>query len=168
MSAPLVVGATRHGQTEKDKLAQAEQILVDRLHHGLRPSELMEKYGISKAVLYRRLDAAVHARIAPTVDAYREQQNAALDELVARWERQEKAGEAMIEAGVVAEEWGRVEKGMTMRAQALEAKLRILDRRAKLNGLDAPVKAEVTVTVNEGVDARIEALLDEMETRENA
>jgi hypothetical protein len=156
------VHLVRDGKGPQDRLAEGEAILRDRAL-GMQASEMCAKYGISRATLYRRLDDAVKARIAPTVDAYREQQNALLDDLMSKWAQQCDAGEVLIANGTVEENMTRVEQGVRIRAEALNGMLRVSERRAKLNGLDAPVKGEVTVTVTTPVDAAVAALAAEVE-----
>ena len=145
----------------KARLAEAEQILRER-NRGATPGELMEKYGISKATLYRRLDEAIAARIAPTVDAYREQQNALLDDMLARWEQQMTAADELIVAASAKEDWTMFDRAVRMRETALNGILRVAERRAKLMGTDAPVKVDANVTVNTATDAAIEALAAEI------
>ena len=63
------------------QLAEAEQMLADYLG-GMRQSQLIEKYSVSRPTVQHRRNAALDARIAPTVDQYRDNQNAHLDELM--------------------------------------------------------------------------------------
>ena len=151
-----------HGKGPKERLAEGEAMLKDR-SYGASVSELCAKYGVSPATLYRRLDDALKARIAPTVDAYRETQNALLDDVLQRWERQRDAAGEMVSAGTTAEDWGLVERGMKLHAEALNGITRTSERRSRLNGLDAPVKADVTVTHTTPVDAAVEALVAQVE-----
>lgn len=141
----------------RDRLLEAETILRDS-NRGMTPGQLMEKYGISKATLYRRLNTAVQARLAPTVDEYRERQNAHLDDMLARWEQQVAAADILIEQAQVTESWAMFDRGVKMRETALQGILRVAERRARLMGTDAPVKADVSVTVTSATDAAIEQL----------
>jgi hypothetical protein len=51
------------------------------------------------------------------------------------------------------------------RAQALDAKLRIAERRAKLNGLDMPVRADTTVPEGAADDLEVSALIREAKAK---
>jgi hypothetical protein len=159
------VAARRHsGKGDKERLAEGEAILRDR-SHGMQVSALMEKYGLSEKTVYRRLDDALAARIAPTVDAYREQQNALLDDVAEKWRQQLAGAEAMIEAGTKAENMGAVDRGVARRAEALNGMVRVSERRARLNGLDAPIKVEAHVTHSTPIDDAVSALVGELEER---
>lgn len=149
---------------EAARISEGEAILRDR-NRGVPASEMMSKYGISRATLYRRIDEAIAARIVPTVDAYREQQNAALDDLVRRWEQQLDTAEEFVRQGAVNESASAIERGMKMRAEALTGLLRVQERRSRLMGTDAPVRAEVTVTdATPNIDARVAALAEEIKS----
>jgi transposase-like protein len=151
-----------HGKSAKDRLQEGERILDD-WSAGATVSELCDRYQVSVATLYRRRDTALKARLASTVDQYRERENVTLDNTMARWTRQRDAAAEMVAAGTRAEDWQLVEKGMNLHAKALDGIVRTSERRARLNGLDAPVKAEVTVTHTTPVDAAVEALVAEVE-----
>jgi transposase len=150
------------GKSAKDRLVEGERILTD-WSAGATVSELCDRYGVSVATLYRRRDRALKARLASTVDQYRERENVTLDETMKRWMRQRDAAGEMVEAGPLASDWGLVERGMKLHADALNGITRTSERRARLNGLDAPAKAEVTVTHTTPVDAAVEALVAEVE-----
>lgn len=157
------VSTRRDGKGPNDRLAEGEAMLRDRAL-GVQVSEMCTKYGVSRATLYRRLDDAVKARIAPTVDAYRESENRLLDDLMSRWQQQAEAADVMIGKGCEGEgNMSLVERGMQRREAALAGMLRVSERRSKLNGLDAPVKVDAQVTVRSGLDARIDEMLAEMD-----
>ena len=73
-----------NGKTDRDRIAEGEAILRDRVH-GMSQSALMEKYGVPRTTLHRRINDALSARLALTVDQYREEQTALLDDLAERW-----------------------------------------------------------------------------------
>jgi hypothetical protein len=52
-------------------------------------------------------------------------------------------------------------EAIARRAQALDAKLRIAERRVKLNGLDSPVRTDMTVTEITAEDLELSALIEE-------
>jgi len=133
-------------------------MLADR-NAGMRISQLADKYRISTTTVERRLHDAIHARLALTVDAYRESQNALLDETAAQIQRNMDAADEMVRLGITHENAGWVDRGLNQRAKAIDAIVRLAERRARLNGLDAPIQVTQTVTmVQGGVDAELERL----------
>lgn len=168
-SAPQLAG-------NKARRAEAESILSDRLA-GASIYDLEQRYQLSSATIYRRMDDALEHRIAPTVDAYRAQQNEVLDRQMVRLEAQVAAADVLITTlsqggqpfgsgtpSVV--ETDKLDKALSTRLRAIEAIIRLTDRRAKLNGLDAPQKAEVHVTIETPADIELRELLQrQAETR---
>ena len=69
----------------------------------------------------------------------------------------------MIEAGTKAENMGVVDKGIGRRAEALNGMTRVAERRARLMGLDAPVKVEAHVTHSSPIDDAVSALVGQLE-----
>jgi hypothetical protein len=137
-------------------------MLLDR-SFGMTLSQLMIKYEYSKPTVIKRLDEALQARLATTVDDYREQQNAALDEITAKWIDQVEQAEAMINRGALAKSDSLVERGSKLRSDALNGLTRVGERRAKLNGLDAPTRIDSTIRIVTPVDEAIENLVRESE-----
>jgi hypothetical protein len=152
----------RNGKTAVDRLAEGERMLLDR-SLGMTQSQLMEKYGYSKRTVQARLNDALNARIAHTVDDYRAQQNAALDEITSHWVDQVEQAKAMINRGAAAKSDSLVERGNRLRSDALNGLTRVGERRAKLNGLDAPTRVEKTIRVVTPIDEEIENLVRESE-----
>jgi hypothetical protein len=154
----------RDGKTAKERLAEGEAILSAR-NAGTPVSEMCARFGLSPATVYRRIDEAIAARIAPTVDLYREQQNAALDDLLREWHRQLDVGSVMVQQGSEpgAESMSLVERGMKMRADALVGILKVQERRARLMGTDAPVRVDATVTHTTPVDTAVADLVAQVE-----
>ncbi|TXS42929.1 hypothetical protein [Streptomyces sp. t39] len=74
---------------------------------------------------------------AAAVSAYRQQENERLDELLAAvWEKATKPSPIFDkDRNIVAEE---------IDVRAVDTVLRLMDRRAKLNGLDSPVRTEIS------------------------
>lgn len=144
------------GKGSTQRRAESEQMLVDQIR-GMRISELCEKYGVSHATVARRLKAALDERMPVAVNARREQLNASLDEQLAEWQRNLDVGTRLAteavgagpinpDTGLATLDVGMLERGVKIRTEALAGIARVDERRAKLNGTDAPVKAEVEVT----------------------
>lgn len=160
--SPLPSAIVHHGKSQKGREAEAERILRDYVR-GTPVRELCDIYELSRPTIHRRIDQAIKLRVAPTVDAHREQQNALLDDLMQRWSAQCDAADAIVAEGSRTESMSLVERGMTKRAEALNGMLRVVERRAKLNGLDAPTRVEATVEVTTPVDSAVAALAAELE-----
>lgn len=167
MPTVVIPDARDRTNEEKERLAQAEAILTEYLF-GTPVASLVETFGVSRATVYRRIDEALAARIVPTVDAYRQQQNALLDELTAKWRQQIDAAEVMLAAATAPgkESVVGIERAMKMRTDALGGLLRVVERRARLNGTDAPVRVEATVTdATPSIDARVAELAEQIKAK---
>ncbi|GAA3154019.1 hypothetical protein ACFQ0X_43675 [Streptomyces rectiviolaceus] len=95
---------------------------------------------------------------AAAVDVYRQQENERLDALLeAAWPRATKPSPVFDKEGMVV--------GEELDMRAVDTVLRLMDRRAKLNGLDMPVKTEVTgadggpLQLGSATSAELEALI---------
>lgn len=153
---------SKPGMSDAQRLAEAEQILVDRMN-GVRPSELAAKYGYSRVTINKRINMAVEARLAPTVDKYREMQGAQLDEVAATLEKSRLAATELIQQAINREDIPALERGLDSLGKVMDRVLRLAERRAKLYGLDAPIKVDANVTVVEGnVDAEVARLAAEL------
>jgi transcriptional regulator with XRE-family HTH domain len=155
------------GKSEADRLREGEAILAD-YNRGIRQSDLAEKYGLSQQTVSRRLYQAIHARLAPTVDQYREAQNALLDDLMGMLERQYAAAEEMLRQAEIKSDGVMFDKALAHYSKAIDAFYRHVERRARLNGLDAPVKAEVTMTVTTPFDTAVAGLVAQLDEAEKA
>ena len=150
------------GKTERQRLAEAEAILSDKVN-GYTVSRLMEKYDLSEKTVHRRVNEALERRLPATVESYREQQNALLDELMDDAVKHRDAADALIQLGVTANDVAVITAGMAQRAKAHDMRLRVSERRAKLNGSDAPIKTDLSVTVTTPLDTAIEGLVSQLD-----
>lgn len=139
-------------------------MLVDRAH-GMTQSALAEKYGLSVSTVALRLEHALQARLATTVDAYREQQNASLDHLSQRQadalELVERAIGDALRKGSLASALVLLDKLETI----TKSVLRLHERRAKLNGLDRPSEVQVTVHEVTQQDQELAEMIREAQAR---
>jgi transposase len=141
------------GKGESNRRAEREAMLADQVR-GMRLSQLVEKYNVSAATVSRRLKQALDERMPATVDARREQLNASLDEQLAGWQANYEAGTRLAagavtvdpETGLEVLDTAQLERGIKIRTDALAGMARCDERRARLNGTDAPVKVEAEVT----------------------
>jgi hypothetical protein len=107
--------------------------------------------------LYRALEVHRNEEAAE-VGLYRQQENERLDSLLeAAWPRATQPHPVFDKEGNVV--------GEEIDLRAVDTILRLMDRRAKLNGLDMPVKAEVTganggpLQMSQATTAELEALI---------
>ena len=156
------VTAKHSGKTEADRLREAEELL-SKYANGVPVSQLVAETGLSKPTVHRRINAAIKARIAVTVDAYRESVNAVYDEQMVNANRHITAALQWFENATLTGDQTGVEKALNHHLRGMEMLIRITEHRRKLNGLDAPVKAEVTVNVQDETDRAIKDLHERME-----
>jgi hypothetical protein len=140
-----------HGKTANDRLAEAEAMTRDRAL-GMTQVQLMAKYNVSRQTVIRRLKLAVTKRLPESVDALRNQQNDAINVALTRIAHTIELAERTI-ADPNSTDLQR-QNAILTRLQALKVMNTYLDRRARLNGLDAPTKVEGTIhhTVQEDID----------------
>jgi hypothetical protein len=146
-----------------DEVAVRRTKLLKLRREGVRyDDERVEALGYSSPNAARRdLNRALEAHRqeeAAEVGIYRQQENERLDALLeAAWPR------ATQPHPVFDKEGNTVGEELDMRA--VDTVLRLMDRRAKLNGLDMPVKAEVTgagggpLQMSKATTAELEALI---------
>lgn len=146
----------RPHKTKAETAAEAQRAL--ELHLAGVPSyHACQQLGISKSTYHRRIRWAMTFRIAPKVDEYRQEQNARLDMYQHRLleELARPAGMLLTDQGA-AIPVGQV-RG-TDAAAVIGKLLAIEERRARLNGLDAPTKVDHNVRVQDS----FATLLDEL------
>lgn len=125
-----------------DEVVVRRTKLLELRRQGVRyDDERIEALGYSSPSAARkdlnRLLEAHRNEEAAEVSTYRQQENERLDALLeAAWPRATQPSPVFNKDGEV------VDHALDMRA--VDTVLRLMDRRAKLNGLDMPVKAEVT------------------------
>jgi hypothetical protein len=156
-----VVPATqfRHsGRAAIDRRAIGEKLLDGR-NRGRTMHEMVAEHGISEPSGSRYMRLALDARIAPTVDEYRKQQNDSLDLTERQNEEQIELAEHLAREGAKANNYDLILKAAAMRAAAIKSRIHIAERRARLNGLDAPVTVKAEVVHLSEVDAELADLV---------
>ena len=156
------VARRNNGKSARDRLVEGEQILA-RYNNGAKVSQLMEEFGLSHGTVHNRITEALKARIAPTVDEYRAAQDALLDDQMTKIEEQIDAARQLLALGVEQKDASVIAAGMNQRLRAIEVRTKIAERRARLWGLDAPVKAEVQVTVSTPIDLAVDELAKQLQ-----
>jgi hypothetical protein len=160
--ASASVARRYRGMDEHDRLVEGEKMLA-MYNKGARLSELAKAFGYSGNTIRNRIDQATAARIAPTVDKYRMIQGEAIDTQLARVEEQLENVDRFLLLAVEQKDAALIEKGLAQRLHAIEARNRVLMMRAKLFGLDMPVKAEVSVVVTTPIDSAVDALMTQLQ-----
>lgn len=155
------------GMDARDRLIQSEQMLID-YNNGMQVSALAEKYNYSPATIHNRLSAALKQRVAPQVDEYRQIVDALLSDQMAKLEEHLAAVDRLIALGSETRDVALIERAMVQRLHTIETRTRVADRRAKLMGLDMPVRADVHVTVTTPVDTAVAGLLAEMDAADES
>lgn len=129
-------------KAQQAEVAHRRAQLLKLRRQGIRYSDdriLALGYGSSAAARRDLVRALEQNRDEEAAEAsvYRQQENERLDELLeAAWPRATKPSPILDREGNVV--------GEELDMRAVDTVLRLMDRRAKLNGLDAPVKTEVT------------------------
>lgn len=155
----------RHqGRTARDRLAEGERMLVDRAH-GMTLTQLAEKYQCHPNTVGKRLKSALDARLATTVDAYREQENASLDHLAQRQADALALVERSIADALEAKRFTEALSLLERLERVTNTMLRLQERRARLNGLDRPVQVDMTVTEVTEQDRELAEMIREAQAR---
>lgn len=160
------VGGSRRqkGRGNADRRALGEQILAGR-NKGQTMHAISRELGISEPSAYRYMNMALEARIAPTVDAFRAQQNDRLDETQRVIDENMRAADILGRRAVEEDSPALLERAVTLRNQTAALQIRLDERRAKLNGLDAPIKVDAVVTTQDIADAELQAMIREAQQR---
>jgi len=127
-------------RTEADAINDTEALKLRSLGWSYR--RVAEHMGISVSGAYQRVQRALAAIPAEAVDEYRTIQRQQMDDLMATYLPNALAGDL----------------------KSAELVMKILDRRAKLEGIDAPAKHEViTIDYIDSEIRRLEAVLGEQD-----
>lgn len=170
MAGKQLVGSTKKkhsGRGVNDRRQMGEEILRRR-NRGEKLFDISKALGIGEATATRYLDLALEARIAPLADDYRKQQNDRLDETQRRNDEQIEIAERIAQQGYEASDPDLILKAAQVRHNALTLQVRIDERRARLNGLDAPVVVEATVKKAPDVDPIVADIMNEHREAETA
>lgn len=149
-----------HPKAEMAEVAHRRAQLLRLRREGVRyDDERILSLGYSSASMARKdLTRSLEQNRdeeAAEVGVYRQQENERLDALLeAAWPRATKPSPIFSKDGDVV--------GEELDMRAVDTVLRLMDRRAKLNGLDVPVKSEIS-GLNGGPIALASGSLEEME-----
>jgi hypothetical protein len=168
-------GRTKHsGQDYTTRVALGEKVL-DRRNRGESFWTISQDLGVSVDSCKRYQNLALESRVAPTVDLFRRQQTDRLDLTQRELDKQMEIANALGQSAyelrydddgrVLSPNVTLIGQAAALRNQTIALQLRLDERRAKLNGLDAPVQAEVRVTHVDPVDAEMAEMVREAKMR---
>lgn len=163
MARDLMPHQTKHsGRGPYERMQVAERIL-DARNRGVTMYEIAKTEGISRETAQRYLRAALEARQALAVDEFRKQQNDSLDLSERQIQEQMDLAEHLAREGAKRHDFDLVIRAAAIRDRAIGKRLSLAERRARLNGLDAPVQVQATVTHLDAVDAELADLVRQAE-----
>lgn len=151
----------RHGYQRREL---GEEIITRR-NRGETMYEIAKALNIGERTAYRYMDDALDARIVPKVDQLRKHENEKLDRTERQNEEQIDTAEAIIREGAIRRDAEIVLKGAKLRGEALALRVRIAERRAKLNGIDAPIVVQASVTVNDPNESELQEMIREAQAK---
>lgn len=157
----VLVGSTskRHsGRGADDRRSMGEMILAAR-NAGQKMYGIAAGLNITEETARTYMKLALDARIPPTVDEFRRQQNDALDEREEMLRTQIAACDSILTSGI--ENPAVILSAMAERRQTVATLIRLDERRSKLNGTDAPVRADVTVHQVDTNEAELQEMMNE-------
>lgn len=153
-------GTKRHyGKGYADRMAIGERVLLARVTHRELMADIAKREGISVPTAYRYMRAALERREIEAVDVYRKHENEALDSIERQNDEQIVLAERLAAKALDAGNLDGIVKAAMLRDRAISQRIRLAERRARLNGLDAPVQVQATVTHLGEVDAELADLV---------
>lgn len=158
-------GRGRFLKTEESAQRDAQALRLKA--RGLSLDQISDRLGYgSGANVSRALDRAVQLIVGPDARLYYEQQMLTLDDLTVKvYDILDGEHPLVSEGRVVKDEDGNAYTDPDMTLKATDRLLRILERRAKLLGLDAAVKLEATVHQVTEQDVELAELLREAKVK---
>lgn len=144
--------------------SQGEQILSLR-NQGIVMHEAARMVGITEQRAYAYMKLALDARLVPTVDEFRQQQNDRLDATQRIIENNLEVSDALGRRAVTEENADLMIEAVKLRNLAVASMLRLDERRAKLNGLDAPIRVDAVVTTQDVADSELQQMIRDAKMR---
>lgn len=164
--------ATRNSGGPGDKeLIQSEAAAMweDKVTHGMTNEQLAEKYGCSIRTVFRRLENFFPDKPEVTLEAHRQRETDRLDMLEEETLKLLNKTYLVVDKGSVVYYHRKPLEDPAPKFKAIDTLLKIAERRAKLHGIDSPVRAEVTH--NTGVEIQVtelQQLVDEAKQKQYA
>lgn len=132
--------------------AQEASEAFDLKARGKTVRQIAEIMGLGKSTVQRRIEQAVDDIVSPRVETYRAVQDQQLDQLQAQF-------------GPILED---ASAPYDLKLKAADRLLRVMERRARLHGLDAPVKVEGIVTHQTQQEVELESLFAGLDAQNEA
>lgn len=154
----------RSGKHGWERRELGEEIITRR-NRGQTMYDIAADLGIGERTAYRYMDDALDARIVPKVDQFRKVENERLDYTDRQNEEQIHTADAIIREGAIRRDADMVLKGAKLRGEALALRVRIAERRAKLNGLDAPIVVQATHTFVDENESELQDMIREAQAK---
>ena len=131
-------GRAQARQSQKNAAQVAEeQLTCYRLRlAGATLDQIAKQTGLSKGTVHTRISKEIAERVEPLAEEVRKMQLDRLDEWLMQLNKQVREGRQV--------------------ARSIEVALRVEERRAKLMGVDAPERVDVSATVHEVTQADVE------------
>lgn len=145
----------------------SEQILIRHVDGASLPV-IQEEFGLSKAAVIEHVHKALKNRIDLRTDEYREVTNRALDQQMEAVKKHFEAAEAMLVDATARGDLIGMDKALQHHLRAIATRTQIIERRSKLNGLDAPVRIDAKVEMTTPADSELQALINEAHQRAEA
>ncbi len=142
------------------RMTEAAQMWEDKQNNGLSNQQIAEKYGVSVDTVANRLGSFFPKKAAISLEAHRLRESDKLDMLEEQALRLMNTDHLVVDKGsvIVDPRTGRPMIDSEPTFKAIDRLLKIQERRAKLFGIDSPVKAEITH--NTGVEIQVTELQD--------
>lgn len=142
------------------KMSQAAMMWEQKNTEGLSNKQLAERHGVSQETVARRLNEYFPDRAAVALEKVRQREVDKLDMLEERSMQLLNDTAYVVDKGVVVLNpfTGQPLEDLDLKFKAIDRLLKIQERRSKLLGADAPVRAEVTH--NTGVEIQVNEIRD--------
>jgi hypothetical protein len=119
--------------------------------------------GVPRATVFELVQEEISARVSPKVEQYRELQLAEIDKAIEiLWPMAETPAIITQMGKIVYDQNGETIPDTESQMKALDRIQRLIERRAKLLGLDAPAKTDLKVTQQSEQDLEIKQLIEQM------
>ncbi len=130
------------------KIAQQQEEIYQLRLQGLTVRQIATQIGMPRSTVQNRLDSEITGRVLPVADEVRLLEVDRLDAWLARLENRLEQGEDPV--------------------RVVPVLLKVQERRARLLGLDAPERADVTVHQVDAEDIELRELIDEARAKQAA
>lgn len=165
--APIGGKSQQGGYSTSQRIELGEKVL-DMRNRGMKVGDAAAALGLHWRTAYRYMDLALASRVAPTVDKFRAMENERLDDIERQVDDQVKVAELMVQRIMDGEARGDLMAAMTLRDKAIGRRIELSNRRARLNGLDAPIKIDHTVEQLDPREAELAQMVREAKAKMGA